>query len=32
VLVGAVVGASIPTHTVSIVAGLAFFAFAAWSS
>jgi putative Ca2+/H+ antiporter (TMEM165/GDT1 family) len=31
VLVGAVVGASIPTHTISIAAGLAFFAFAAWT-
>jgi putative Ca2+/H+ antiporter (TMEM165/GDT1 family) len=31
VLVGAVVGASIPTHTISIVAGVAFFAFAAWT-
>jgi putative Ca2+/H+ antiporter (TMEM165/GDT1 family) len=29
--VGAVVGASIPTHTVSIVAGLAFLGFAAWT-
>jgi putative Ca2+/H+ antiporter (TMEM165/GDT1 family) len=26
-----VVGASIPTHTISIVAGLTFFAFAAWT-
>jgi putative Ca2+/H+ antiporter (TMEM165/GDT1 family) len=31
VLVGAVVGASIPTHTISIVAGIAFFGFAAWT-
>jgi putative Ca2+/H+ antiporter (TMEM165/GDT1 family) len=31
VLVGAVVGAAIPTHTISIVAGIAFFAFAAWT-
>jgi putative Ca2+/H+ antiporter (TMEM165/GDT1 family) len=31
VFIGAVVGASIPTHTISIVAGLAFFAFGAWS-
>jgi len=31
VLVGAVLGASIPTHAISIVAGLAFFAFAAWT-
>ena len=31
VLVGAVVGASIPTHTISLVAGVAFFAFAAWT-
>ena len=31
VFVGAVVGASIPTRTISIVAGLAFFAFAAWT-
>jgi putative Ca2+/H+ antiporter (TMEM165/GDT1 family) len=31
VLVGAVLGASIPTRSISIVAGLAFFAFAAWT-
>ena len=31
VLVGAVVGASIPTRAISIVAGLAFFGFAAWT-
>ena len=31
VLVGAVLGASIPTHTISIVAGLAFLGFAAWT-
>src|SRR4051794_1979918 len=31
VFIGAVVGASIPTHTISIVAGLAFFGFAAWT-
>lgn len=31
VLIGAVLGASIPTRTISIVAGLAFFAFAAWT-
>ena len=31
VLVGSIVGASIPTNTISIVAGLAFFAFAAWT-
>jgi putative Ca2+/H+ antiporter (TMEM165/GDT1 family) len=31
VLVGAVLGASIPTHTISIVAGVAFFGFAAWT-
>ena len=31
VLVGAVLGASLPTRTISIVAGLAFFAFAAWT-
>ena len=31
VLVGAVLGASIPTHAISIVAGVAFFAFAAWT-
>jgi putative Ca2+/H+ antiporter (TMEM165/GDT1 family) len=31
VFVGAVVGASIPTHTISVVAGLAFFAFGAWT-
>jgi putative Ca2+/H+ antiporter (TMEM165/GDT1 family) len=31
VVVGALVGASIPTDTISIVAGLAFFAFAAWT-
>jgi putative Ca2+/H+ antiporter (TMEM165/GDT1 family) len=31
VLVGAVVGASIPTRTISIVAAVAFFAFAAWT-
>jgi Ca2+/H+ antiporter, TMEM165/GDT1 family len=32
VLVGAAVGASIPTHTISIIAGLAFLGFAAWTS
>ena len=31
VFVGAVLGASIPTRAVSIVAGLAFFGFAAWT-
>src|SRR5205814_6377682 len=31
VLVGAVLGASIPTRTISLVAGLAFFGFAAWT-
>jgi len=31
VLIGAVVGASIPTHTISIIAGLAFLGFAAWT-
>ena len=31
VLIGAVVGASLPTRAISIVAGLAFFAFAAWT-
>jgi putative Ca2+/H+ antiporter (TMEM165/GDT1 family) len=31
VIVGALLGASIPTQTISIVAGLAFFAFAAWT-
>ena len=31
VLVGAVVGARIPTHTVAVVAGLAFLGFAAWT-
>ena len=31
VLVGAVVGASIPTRAISVVAGLAFFGFAAWT-
>jgi putative Ca2+/H+ antiporter (TMEM165/GDT1 family) len=31
VLVGAVVGARLPTDTIAIVAGLAFFAFAAWT-
>ena len=31
VLVGVVVGASIPTRAISIVAGLAFFGFAAWT-
>ena len=31
VLIGAVVGASIPTRAISIVAGLAFFGFAAWT-
>ncbi|MEY2451638.1 MAG: Ca2+/H+ antiporter, family [Acidimicrobiaceae bacterium] len=31
VLVGSVVGASIPTRPISIVAGLAFLAFAAWT-
>lgn len=31
VLVGAVLGASIPTRAISIVAGLAFFGFAAWT-
>lgn len=29
--IGAVVGASIPTHAISIVAGLAFLGFAAWT-
>ena len=31
VFIGAVVGASIPTRAISITAGLAFFAFAAWT-
>jgi putative Ca2+/H+ antiporter (TMEM165/GDT1 family) len=31
VIVGAVVGGSIPTHTISIVAGVAFLGFAAWT-
>lgn len=31
VLLGAVVGAALPTKTISIVAGLAFFGFAAWT-
>jgi putative Ca2+/H+ antiporter (TMEM165/GDT1 family) len=31
VLLGAVVGVALPTKTISIVAGLAFFAFAAWT-
>jgi putative Ca2+/H+ antiporter (TMEM165/GDT1 family) len=31
VVVGAVLGASIPTRAISIVAGLAFFGFAAWT-
>lgn len=31
VLVGAVVGAQLPTHTISIVAGVAFLAFGAWT-
>jgi len=31
VVIGAVVGAAIPTHAISIVAGLAFFGFAAWT-
>jgi putative Ca2+/H+ antiporter (TMEM165/GDT1 family) len=31
VLVGAVVGASIPTNTITIVAGIAFLGFAAWT-
>lgn len=31
VLVGAVLGASIPTRAISIIAGLAFFGFAAWT-
>jgi len=31
VFIGAVLGASIPTRTISIAAGLAFFAFAAWT-
>jgi putative Ca2+/H+ antiporter (TMEM165/GDT1 family) len=29
--IGAVVGASIPTHTISIIAGVAFLGFAAWT-
>jgi putative Ca2+/H+ antiporter (TMEM165/GDT1 family) len=31
VLVGAVIGAHLPTRTISILAGLAFFGFAAWT-
>ncbi len=31
VLVGAVVGAALPTETISVVAGIAFLAFAAWT-
>jgi putative Ca2+/H+ antiporter (TMEM165/GDT1 family) len=31
VVVGAVVGAALPTHVISVVAGIAFFAFAAWT-
>ena len=31
VFIGVVVGASIPTRAISIIAGLAFFAFAAWT-
>jgi putative Ca2+/H+ antiporter (TMEM165/GDT1 family) len=31
VLIGAVIGASIPTHTIAIVAGIAFLGFAAWT-
>ncbi|MGH3370432.1 MAG: TMEM165/GDT1 family protein [Nocardioidaceae bacterium] len=31
VVVGVVVGASIPTHAISVVAGLAFLGFAAWT-
>ena len=31
VLVGAAVGVALPTHAISLVAGLAFFAFAAWT-
>jgi putative Ca2+/H+ antiporter (TMEM165/GDT1 family) len=31
VVVGAVVGAALPTRAISLVAGLAFFAFAAWT-
>src|ERR1700716_1738079 len=31
VIVGVVVGASIPTSSISLVAGVAFFAFAAWT-
>jgi len=31
VILGAVVGASLPTHAISIVAGIAFFGFAAWT-
>src|SRR5689334_4532606 len=31
VFVGAVLGAALPTRTISVVAGIAFFAFAAWT-
>jgi Ca2+/H+ antiporter, TMEM165/GDT1 family len=31
VVVGAAVGVALPTHLISVVAGLAFFAFAAWT-
>src|SRR6185437_5654038 len=31
VVVGAILGAALPTRTISIVAGLAFFGFAAWT-
>ncbi len=31
VLVGGLLGASLPTHTINIVAGVAFFGFAAWT-
>src|SRR5437588_2620276 len=31
VLIGAVVGVALPTRAISVVAGLAFFAFAAWT-
>jgi putative Ca2+/H+ antiporter (TMEM165/GDT1 family) len=31
VVIGAVVGAALPTHVINVVAGVAFFAFAAWT-
>src|SRR3954447_4215108 len=31
VLLGAAVGVALPTHAISVVAGIAFFAFAAWT-